>query len=78
MIIFFAFPFVIIVLSIICCATTEQSLDDNDDLISLKSRGPRLKRGYTRADMKSERAKKAKEQSERGGAVATQHTQQPF
>jgi hypothetical protein len=61
MIIFFAFPFVIITLSIICCATTEQSLDDNDDLISLKSRGPRLKRGYTRADMKSERAKKAKE-----------------
>lgn len=41
-----------IVLSIICCATTERSMDDNDDLLSM---GPRyrLKRGFTRQDMVS-------------------------
>jgi hypothetical protein len=53
-IIFFAFPSILVIMSIICCATTEKSLDDNDDLLSM---GPRfrLKKGYTRSDMASTR-----------------------
>lgn len=67
MIIFFAFPFILVTLSIICCATTEKSLEDNDDLMSM---GPRfrLKRGYTRSDMASTRgfpAERSQHQSAR-------------
>jgi hypothetical protein len=53
-IIFFAFPAILVIMSIICCATTEQNLDDNDDLLSMAPRF-RLKKGYTRSDMASTR-----------------------
>lgn len=64
LIIFFAFPFILMTMSLICCITTEKSLEDNDDLLSTYGKRYRLKRGYTRADMASTKGfKKARQDS---------------
>jgi hypothetical protein len=54
LIVFFAFPFILMTMSLICCITTEKSLEDNDDLLSTQmGKRYRLKKGYTRKDMAS-------------------------
>jgi hypothetical protein len=55
LIVFFAFPFILMTMSLICCITTEKNLEDNDDLLSTYGKKYRLKRGYTRTDMASTR-----------------------
>lgn len=65
LIVFFAFPFILMTMSLICCITAEKNLEDNDDLLSTYGKRYRLKRGYTRKDMASTQGfKKARKDSE--------------